>query len=153
MAMIKQYIPHKILIPELIKNHPPINIKNFKESHLIHILNLLTEIPSERERFEDMNGFIPINAKKLQGRIHNYKEYIEYLIGAGIIESDGYYIPELKSKGYRISPDFICEVVTIGIKDVFLERKIRKDREIKSSVKQNYGYLIKWWENPLQIEY
>ncbi len=153
MVNLKQYIPGKIDIDAMLDVHPPTNIRNFKKDNLIHIINLLTEIPSNKERIDELDGFIPIHSKKLQSRIHNYKQYFDYLISVGIVESDGYYINEEKSTGYRISPDFISEVITYGINDYFLIKKIRAEREQHRRTTSKHRYLTRWYDDNLSIEY
>ncbi len=153
MRTIKQYIPSKIPVDEIINNYPPVAINNFKRDNLIHILNLITEIPSNRERSEDSDGYVPLNSKKLQGQIHNYREYLDYLLSTGILETDGFYITGEKSTGYRINPEFMSEVVVHGIKDYFLVRKILKDKEKHQKTAKDQEHLIKWFDDYLTIDY
>ena len=86
MVRLKQYIPSDV--DEIIRKDPVTNISNFKKDHLVHILHLITEIPANKERFDEARGFVPINSQLLKKRIRNYQEYLQYLIDARIITSD-----------------------------------------------------------------
>ena len=109
-----------------MQTHPVDDIKNFKLDKLIHITSLVNELPAYFERYESINGYVPINGQVLQSKIHNYKEYFNYLIHAGVLECDNHYVVGEKSKGYRFTSEYISEVQTEEISYPPLVSKIKK---------------------------
>ena len=140
---MKQYIPYKIEIDKLIEQSPVEgHIKNFKKDNLIHIINLLTELPASAERYDDDEGFVQLNAKKLQSRIHNYREYFDYLLAAEVIETNNHYVVNRKSRGYRFTPAFNSEITATQISDWPLIKHIMKDKEISNNM-LNFGTIYR----------
>ena len=151
---MKQYIPHKIDLDKLIEEYPVEgHIKNFKKDNLIHIISLLTELPASAERYDEDEGFVQLNAGKLQSRIHNYREYLDYLLASKVIETDNHYVVNLKSRGYRFTPTFNSEITAKQISDWPLIKHIMKDKEIDPDLKKHHNYVIKWWDEDLYINY
>ena len=153
MERLKQFIPRIIDIDKIIIETPITNIKKFKRDHLIHIIHLLTEIPANKERFDEARGFVPINSQLLKKRIRNYQEYLQYLMDAKIIVSDNYYKVDYKSKGYRFTDEFISEVTNTNITDPILIQKINNDKENLSSTADAYPYLTKHFTEDLKYNY
>ncbi|MCB9191503.1 MAG: hypothetical protein H6602_07560 [Flavobacteriales bacterium] len=104
MGMI-QYIPSSLDI-DLIFQEKPQDVK-LERDKMVHILNLVSELPAYNSDILTDDGYVPLNGQKLQQRgIKNYPEYLNYFVGANILETDGYYIPEEKSTGYRFTTDY-----------------------------------------------
>ncbi len=100
----KKYIPENLDLDLILAaNHPNFN---YKKDHFIHILNLLTEIAAYDKRLLENQRFVPLNAQRLQGHIHNYKAYLKYLVDTGVLESSGQYIVSEKSIGYRFTEKY-----------------------------------------------
>jgi len=149
--MIKMYIPSKIELDEILEFFPPDSIKNFKKENLITFLNMLSEIPANLERYENWGEYIPIHSKKLQRVAHNYRQYFDYLIDVGIIESDNLYFPDEKSKGYRISPGYMSEVAAYGVEDYFLEKKLNQKYKYRINTSKRYPHT-RWYDPKLNID-
>ena len=140
--MRTRFIPENLNVEQLTVDHPTDNIKWFKKSKLIHIISLFTEIPARnktvRNNFQN-NGYVPLNSEKLrQDGIHNYNEYLNYLMECGVIETDNQFIVGQKSRGYRLTKLYhtpVKEAKETGIKRVNLHRYLR---EIKSRKKYHY---------------
>ncbi len=151
---MKQYIPINLNIDQLLEEFPPNKIRNFNRDKLIHLINLLSEIPANRERFESHDGFISLNAKMLRKHLgKNYKEYLNYLIESGVIETDNRYIVGEKSKGYRFTDKYLCEVEEIEIVTYTLVRSIKKETKIEKTTVNTYPYLVRWFDDRLEIDY
>ncbi len=147
--MRTRFIPENLNVEQLTVDHPTDNIKWFKKSKLIHIISLFTEIPARnktvRNNFQN-NGYVPLNSEKLrQDGIHNYNEYLNYLMECGVIETDNQFIVGQKSRGYRLTKLYhtpVKEAKETGIKRVNLHRYLR---EIKS--RKKYHYLSKYFDD------
>ena len=150
---MKQFVPCKIDVDTLINKHPVDNIKHFKRDKLIHILSLVNELPAYFERYDSIHGYVPLNAQLLQSRVHNYKEYIDYLVNAGVLECDNHYVVGEKSKGYRFTKECNSSLQTTQISDSSLVQKIKKHQEIDPKINQSHSYVAKWWDDELSVDY
>ena len=54
------------------------------------------------EDLDNNEGFINVNAKKLQRAVHDYRKYMDYMLKRRIICTDMEYMVGKKSKGYLI---------------------------------------------------
>lgn len=150
---MQYYIPSSLDIDLLLNQYLPNNIKEFKKEKLLYILDLVTTIPTNNKGLELINGFVPINAKKLQKKVRNYKQYLDFLVTANVIEVSKHYIPGEKSRGYKFSKHYKTPVVI-----VYFGKE--EKQEVNNSIpriqlsKQNqkkYQHLIKWFNDGLQI--
>jgi len=126
----------------------PYHIDNF-----FHLLNLITEVPAKKKSLLDHNGFIPLKAKYLKKRIHNYKVHIDYLLQQGVIETDGRYIPGCKSKGYRFTETYRTRAVPIVLTKYTLQKSINTRGGYDRNMRARYDYFYKWIDRRLKIDY
>lgn len=146
-------IPNRLDIARFVKEHPPVNIKGFKADKMAHILHLIYTIPANNKDLNCIDGFVPLYSKLLRKRIHNYRDYLDYLCDHKILESDNTYAINWKSKGYRYTVKYQVGVDTYSIKDTRLVRSIKKARREKFRTTVGYEYLTKWFNGNLQIDY
>jgi len=102
---------------------------------------------------EMRDGFVPINASMLQSIIRNYKSYLAYLIEAEIIISDGRYVPGKKCIGYKFTAFYSGRVRGIELQDQRIAKKLFKPKPIGFAIKKNYGHLIRWFGDGLEIRH
>ena len=98
------------------------------------------------------NQFIPLHAQTIKRVIgKNYRKFIDNLIQWGILESDGQYIPNEKSIGFRISKKYnSAGFKPIEVTDQFLIDKINQHKkELNKPAKEKYPIL---WDNLQHIE-
>lgn len=150
---MKQFIPANLDVDSLVREHPPYEIKGFLKDKLIHILYLLHSIPANNKDLEIIDGFIPIYSKIVKRRIPNYRQYLDYLLRVGILETDNWYIVGGKSKGYRFTPDFQTTLKPVTITNTALRRHQRADSRFSASMKRSHNHLIKWFNSNLEIDY
>lgn len=151
--MIRLYIPENLDIDQLMHDEPP-NFKKYKckRDKLLYIIHLLNAIPLYNKDLLFEN-FVPLNSTILQDKISNYKEYLDYLLNRlEIIETDGYYIKGLKSKGYRLIDKYKTPAVAISIIDRNFYLKLKIERNNKATSVNHLGYLTKWFNEKLEID-
>lgn len=137
-GLIRQYPPHQNGFPEDI---------DFKEGKANFILGLITSIPARNSDLIDSYGYVPINAKKLNDHIRDYKCYFDYFLRTGIIICNNYYIPGIRSKGYKWSNSFndvpfVPQLLESPFSDDIFEYDDTSDME-------NYPYLFYWYQQSL----
>ncbi|HLO69672.1 MAG TPA: hypothetical protein VK167_02305 [Flavipsychrobacter sp.] len=92
------------------------SIPAFSKDKLCFVLNTIAELPSRYKDAVCEKGYVLLSGKTMQKWIgRDYKRYIDMLIKAGIIESDGSYIVGSKPMGYRF-----CEAYKVECKRVLV---------------------------------
>lgn len=153
------YIPKNLDIDKILLNNPP-NFRYHRDKFL-YIISLMYSIPERLNDFERNKGFIAMSATILQGRIHNYKLYLNYLIENAILETDGKYSNNGgKSYWFRFTQEYRDDdtiVVTITkytlIKSIVLRSHSKdKDSYLPETPLDSVPYLTKWFNENLQID-
>jgi len=145
-------LPQRLDIDELIAIHSTNDIDRFNRDHMVYLLHLITEIPAMDRRLEIEDGFIPIHAATVQRLIKNYNQYLTYLVKAGVLESDGRYVPGQKCKGYQFVTKYLGPVRPVTLIDKRLIKKL-KPQSLPVAVQRNYRHLLKWFGPELSISY
>lgn len=78
----------------------------FDKEKLIYLIGLISSIPARNKDSITQNGYVIINASYLQTFFKDYPDYLDYLIGTGVLVSDNHYIPGVKSKGYKFGSEY-----------------------------------------------
>ena len=146
------YIPENLDIFELTHNNPP-SFKPYKLDKLCYILHLINAIPLMDKDIQS-EDFVPINAKKLQDKIQNYKKYLNYLEhDLQIIESDNHYVVGEKSKGFRFIEEYRTPVKSMQVEDFTFRNKLKAHKNRKVESVKHLDFLTKWFNDNLQIDY
>lgn len=121
---VEKYIEssHKgtfVLIPsnidiKLVLAKNPIKLKqciyniNQQEDKVATILSLLVKAVARNMQMDasDIDDYVPFSTTILQDHVRDYNDYLQFLQDVGIIESDGYYIPDEKCCGYRFTEKY-----------------------------------------------
>lgn len=101
--MSKFYIPNNLNLEKHIEKYPTKDIRPFKIIKLAYLLDRISVILVYNKDHATKEFYTPLHAKILQKYIQNYKQYIQYAVDTGIIETNGYYISGEKSIGYRFT--------------------------------------------------
>jgi len=139
-----------VLIPEDVQVDKLINYcsidQKLNADMLFYLMALIYIIPSGRKDKVYINGYIPFNAKILQGISRDYRYHLDFLITYGYLESDRSYVAGSKSIGYKFTPKYSGNSLKpIKIASNQLANKIRRGRlEISTVLK--YPHLAKWWD-------
>lgn len=148
-------IPSSIDLEGFLTKYPP--SFPYKIDKFYYIIEYL----SKGMDFEDLDnneGFINLNAQKLQRALHDYKKYLDYLVGKHFIRTDMNYIVGEKSKGYLINKYTYhkATVQLVPIKDfVFRRNRTKEVNIVKAELKvtaTKYHYLTKWFNEKLKID-
>lgn len=129
----------------------------FDMERLIYIIGLISSIPSSRKDSIDEEGYVPINAPYLRNFFKDYLSYLDYLIKTGVIITDGQYIIDKKSKGYKFAPPYESALPVKYVYQSVREQAVQVEavpQEVfnESLVKftpnplMEYAYLSSWYE-------
>lgn len=149
---MKNFIPRNLDVDGLLRKYPPYEVEKFSKDKLIYILHLLYSIPATNKDLEIPNGFVPIYSKILQRRIRNYNEYIDYLLRTRVIETDNWYIPGMKSRGYRYTEKYNTIFKAVTVADAILNRHNKKDSQFSANMRKKHMHLAKWYNPALKID-
>jgi hypothetical protein len=150
---MRLYIPENLDIDQLMYDNPP-KFKKYKckRDKLLYIINLINALPLYNKDLM-FDGFVSLNAKLLQDKIANYKEYLDYLLyDLKIIETDGQYIPGFKSTGYRLVEKYNTAITSTAVTDFTFYRKLKVERNNREASVKHLTYLTKWFNNKLEID-
>jgi hypothetical protein len=147
------YLPSNLGLVSLLQQNPP--AFRFHTEDFVYlvgtIVRLQVQIKSNTEENEE--GFVNLKSTYLQEKVRNYNRCLEYLIENGIVDRD-YYIPGVKSFGYRLTEPYATQGYTRH--RLTLKRLLKKTDEEKKRerfVRKHYGYLVQWFNPRLQIDY
>ncbi len=132
---------------------------SFKIDHFYYIIEYLS-MGMERDDVDKNEGYVNLNAQKLQSKNHNYKQYLDHLLKHNFILTDGHYVLGEKSRGYLISGYHSSDstaIKHIPIKDYVSKKKRRQEiEEYKAFLKRTertHKHLTKWFNKNLLIDF
>lgn len=155
----KKRYPYKLYIPENIEIREVLSIEtpsfNFHEDYIVYILHLITSIPARLKDYdyEKHKGFTPINKTILSRRIHNYREYIDFLLKQGIIEEGTQYAPGIQSKGLKFSTAYRKKIKGVYItKNTLIKSITEKHNHRDLEAERKLDFLKQWFNPRLTID-
>ncbi len=153
ISSLTLYIPENINIDRLLLENPP--DFSFERDCFVYILHLINSIPArKRDIIESNNGYTPINRALLQRRIHDYKNYIEYLKRLSIIIENRQYIPTKLSMGLRITEAYSSRIIPVIITKWSLIKNIKYlNKNYNEELTEELKYLEKWFNNKIEVDY
>lgn len=151
------FIPFKLNLDKLITEYHPTEItihKNnpylIKEKAAWIVGQIIASQWSQKKkglRFED--GWAPLYSPLLKTVVHNYRQYIDYLLRVMVIECDDTYSnhpSKMVSKKYRITNQYHSrKVKSYTLFNTVLLGAIIKNR-VPKEVEDRYSYLTKWYD-------
>jgi hypothetical protein len=144
------FVPANLNLNEIIQTNPP-DFK-YEIEYFHYIISTIITLPSYNKGFLEKE-FVPIKAQLLQRRIRTYKLHLDYLIENNIIETDNHYIPNEKSKGFKLNDLYIeSELEEIRFTILSLTRRLPEEVTKQRYVERNYKYLTRWFNSSLQID-
>ena len=84
-------IPSSIDLESLLKKHPPQFKTKYKIDYFYYFIELLCDM-MEYNDLDGNGGYVNLNAQLMQAIVHNYKEYLDYLLKHRIFKTDKKYI-------------------------------------------------------------
>jgi hypothetical protein len=146
------FIPFNLDIDELVSNKPP-KFKPFKIEKLLYILTLMNSVRSSNKDLA-FESYSQLNSTLLQSYVHNYKDYLNYLINdLKIIESDNRYLVGEKSKGFRFIDKFQTMIKPIVVSDFIMRKKMKVEYNKAYLTFDSLSYLSKWFDDGLEINF
>lgn len=104
-----------VALDDHLAAHPP-TFAHFRRDCLVELLHQLTLVPAKNRRLADYlaaepRGFVQLNAQALRGWLPDNKDYLNYSLTSGLLETDNHYIVggpgrAAKSRGYRYAAPF-----------------------------------------------
>ena len=128
---------------------------HFDNDKANYILTLLTLLPVQNKQLsievECMEAYTPLSSTLLQSVVHNYRQYLNYFIESGVIETDGHYIcqhfqpGESKCYGYRFTKKYRNQTIKYGhYSDKFNLLLVKKKKKDFARLHSKYSHLTKW---------
>lgn len=149
-------IPSSIDLENLLKKYPPAFKSKYKIDYFYYFIELLCDM-MEYNDLDGNGGYVNLNAQLMQSFVHNYKEYLDYLLEHRIFRTDKKYIPGAKSMGYVLNKlHYDAEIQHIEVQaSVVRKNRAKKNRALEQEMKTTctkYSYLTKWFNDKLQID-
>ncbi len=126
--------------------------RRFRLENLLIVIDTLYRLMSnpKKNKFA-VDNYTPIKLKYLRKYVPNAEDYLKYLVHSNILLKDNYYIPEIKSYGYKF------DVKYLGTPTVYVLGKnidSIQSYELAGFTKQSkkLKYLYKWFNEKLTID-
>lgn len=154
-APLKMYWPSNLDLEALVAANPPKFCKKIKVDKLKHIINLiLTLRPRDTGAPDEGYHVVPLSAKRLQKVIHNYEDYLHYLVDIGVIVRHNRYIPGVQCKGYRLADKYQNQpLVEDRIKDEKVVNAIISQKKQRESRAMEQHSALRHWLDYLELDY
>jgi len=126
-------IPSSVDLEALLLKYPP--KFEYDIDKFYYIIEYLCK-GMDLEDIDETAGFINLNAKTLQSKIHDYKQYLNHLEENGFIRSDKKYIVGEKYTGFLIN-SYLSQKATIklvSIKSHVIKKNRTKDARCQETV-------------------
>ena len=159
------WIPKELDVDTLLVDYDFTTIRAFHRDNLYYILHLINEIPANNKDTITEDGYVPLNALLLRKWIRDYEKYIKCLMALSVIETDGHYVLNIKSKGYRYCEKYRTGLRRVLVTDLTLVKKLddwiaendyaRQPTASagRSSISAVYEPISKWYRSgAIQIE-
>ena len=161
MKKFKAYIPSTLDIDKFLEQNPP--HKKLKRDKIILILHIINTVPILHPDRWYKSEWVLISSRTLNSLIHNYWEYLEYLLSSGLIETNGQYILGSRAKGYKFSDinHIACPSKIVILTDKSLLKAIERvknsefisSKESSINVHESLPHLSKWFNSKLDIQF
>lgn len=162
------YIPENLDLEKILSENPP-DFKYYKDNflYILSLINSIAENLKDNDTLYDWyesTGYVPIYTRILKSKVHNYTEYIKYLICNKIIETDNRYLPAGgKSKAYKYTSIYEVGLKRVQIsKKTLLKKVFNRDKNTLNEDDKNnifdelplsiIPFLTKWFNEKLTID-
>ena len=154
------FIPRNLDVDKFLSDNPP--SFEYQRDYFVYIISLIFSIPAHNKDFDlvKSNGFVPISSAILQSKIHEYKDYMKYLLDNNIFVTDGKYSNDgAKSLWYKFS-NLYDEKIAIPvkitkytlIKSIIYNSNPKEENYLPETPLEEVAYLTKWFNSYLQID-
>lgn len=149
MSKLFWEIPTSIDLEGFLTRYPP--DFRYKIDHFYYIVDYLCR-GMERKDLDDNQGYVNLNAARLQKVNHNYRKYLGHLLQNRFLLTDMKYSVGKKSKGYLLNSgkQHYSSISRIEIKDLVIHRHVLRERKeqqaLTDTARKQYPHLTKWFE-------
>lgn len=154
-------VPSNWDIEKISRQYPFTNLPT-KEKSAEYLLafcgNLQAVQMRQWKKAKKNNGFTPLCSKYMCKIHHEYSQYMDYLVQAGIMETDSFFIEGIKCRYYKFTEPYRGQQLKeIEVKQHVLRQKLKRwHNEIKKKHKdelRGYNHIVKWLlAHKLQID-
>lgn len=149
---MKFFIPSNLNLTALLQKNPP-KFKYYTDN-FIYLIGQITSISAKYKGLVDEQGYVPLHAPLLKHRVHNYTNYMTYLIESNILECNNRYYPGERSYGYRFAKHYFNKpLVPVEITKYTLLKSIRTKGNWERKMEAKYDFLNRWFNNDLQLDF
>lgn len=124
----------------------------FKKDKLLFVLDALAKSRANQSKKmeEEDSMFAPLWSRMMSDIVHDYKDYINFLLATNVWSTDSQFIRGEKCIGYCYQYPYNGQrMKTVDVTDFTLKKAIRKAtdkfREEQEKALKEYEYLTKWW--------
>lgn len=146
------YLPSTLDLDAIIAQNP-VPFKPFKLDKLAYLLHKISSIPATNKNLDIVDDYVPLYSKALQDVIANYRQYLDYAIAVGILESTERYRVDVYSKSFRFTAAYQVKLVAYTPTDFCLLQNLRRYRARQKKTVIKHDYLTKWFNSKLKIDY
>jgi hypothetical protein len=147
------WIPKNLDIDDLLTDYDFMKIAGFHRDNLYYILHLINEIPANNKDVITESGYVSLNSILLRKWVRDYSKYIACLVELRVIECDGHYVLNTKSKGYRYCEQYRTQLTRVLVTDLPLIKKLSDWQAGNDYANKNAPELANTSENPLDGVY
>ncbi|GAB3761573.1 hypothetical protein [Spirosoma pomorum] len=150
-------LPSTLNLNTHVNTYLPVNwnCKDFNIDHATFVLSQITQAAAldqgQADELFNNGGYTLLYSNKLQSVVHNYRQYINYFINTGVIETDGYFVRKVdspgkeKSYGYRFTENYSGFEISITEYSKRFEKILKKREKTNyKKLEKEYYHLSKW---------
>lgn len=161
MGKMIMWVPENLDIDRVtLENQKEYIQGRLKKENLLYICDALikSRANNRQEMTDSGTQFAPLSSSLLDLVIHDYKKYLDFLIGAGILLTDYTFKVGEKCRGYCFAYPYSGQRLKMVLVESYLLKKgIRRFKDNwQQKLKKDtwgYSYLTKWWDTGgLQID-
>lgn len=146
------YLPSTLDLDAIIAQNP-VPFKPFKLDKLAYLLHKISSIPATNKNLDIVDDYVPLYSKALQDVIANYRQYLDYAIAVGILESSERYRVDVFSKSFRFTAAYQVKLVAYTPTYYCLLQNLNRYRARQKKTVIKHDYLTKWFNSKLKIDY
>src|SRR5665647_2000875 len=146
------YLPNNLNIEKFLVEHPP-EIEGFDKWKLLYFVHLVSYLPSVSKKLRhEESGFVNLSSVAMQQTVHNYKEYLAYLLFHNILEVNPSYRIGYFTKSYRLAPkysgpDYLRVTVENPRFGLSVRTKMGRTAEQRKLVRTHYFHLERQFDD------
>lgn len=128
----------------------------YKHERFVYLLDLICRLSIQNKHKKEREETFSARLKSslLKKKVHNYEDYLNYLVERKYLEKDDYYVVGKQSKTYSLTDEYLSDGILakkIRYSEGF-KKRIDEDLELRTAGKKKYPELYDWF-TILDIDY